>query len=249
MPLEDQVFLVLAVLFLSTFVRSAFGFGDALLAMPLLVLFVDLKTATPLVALVASTIAVVILIRQWRSVRIGSAWRLVLSSLVGIPLGLLFLNNLNEGLMKLFLAVLIIAFAVLNLARPKLLEIRDEKYAYIFGFAAGILGGAYNTNGPPVVFYGLLRGWSPASFRATLQGYFLPTGLLILSGHCISGLWTRQVLWHYLYALPVVLPAIWVGARLNRSIPEGKFDRVIHILLILIGCILLKETLQAGLGS
>ena len=41
-----------------------------------------------------------------------------------------------------------------------------------FGFFAGILGGAYNTNGPPVVIYGSLRKWSPATFRATLQGYF-----------------------------------------------------------------------------
>ena len=240
---------VLAVLFISTFVRSAFGFGDAVLAMPLLVLFIDLKTATPLVALAAGTIALCILISHWKNVRIESAWRLVLSSLAGIPLGLYLLNHLNEELMKLLLAGLIILFALINLTGPQRLVIRSERYAYLFGFTAGVFGGAYNTNGPPVVLYGLLRRWSPGSFRATLQGDFLPTGLLILIGHGISGLWTGQVLFSYLCALPVILPAIWIGAVVNRTIPEGKFDRIIYLFLLLIGCVLVRETIRNGLTT
>ncbi len=51
----DATALVLVVLFCSTFIRATFGFGDALVAMPLLAMVVGLKTATPLVALVAST--------------------------------------------------------------------------------------------------------------------------------------------------------------------------------------------------
>jgi hypothetical protein len=38
--------------------------------------------------------------------------------------------------------------------------------------SAGVLGGAYGMNGPPLVIYGSLRGSSPQHFRATLQGYF-----------------------------------------------------------------------------
>ena len=43
------------ILFISTFTRSALGFADALIAMPFLTMVLGLKTAAPLVALVATT--------------------------------------------------------------------------------------------------------------------------------------------------------------------------------------------------
>ena len=79
------IILVLSILFISTFTRSALGFGDALIAMPLLALVVGMQVATPLTALGASTIALTILVSGgWRKVDLKAAWRLIVSSLVGI---------------------------------------------------------------------------------------------------------------------------------------------------------------------
>jgi hypothetical protein len=164
--------------------------------------------------------------------------------MTGIPLGLLFLKGSHEDLMKIVLAAVIITYSTYSLVRPRLLTLKNENAAYPFGFVAGILGGAYNTNGPPVVVYGTLRGWSPNDFRATLQGYFLPSGLMIVLGHGISGLWTQQVFRHYLIALPAVLIAIFLGSRLNRAIPKGRFDRYIHLLLMAIGIFLFVQSIR-----
>ncbi|MCA9117288.1 MAG: hypothetical protein KDA79_19595, partial [Planctomycetaceae bacterium] len=54
------------VLFTAALVRSTFGFGDALVAMPLLALFMPLETAAPLVALISLLIAGSVLQRDWR---------------------------------------------------------------------------------------------------------------------------------------------------------------------------------------
>jgi len=85
------------------------------------------------------------------------------------------------------------------------------------GFVAGILGGAYGMNGPPLVAYGAWRGWSPQQFRATLQGYFLPASLMVLGGYWLTGLWTLQVTHYYLVALPEVAVAIVLGRAANRT--------------------------------
>ena len=45
---------VVAVLFLGSLVRSTFGFGDALVAMPLLTLLIPIRVATPLVAVASA---------------------------------------------------------------------------------------------------------------------------------------------------------------------------------------------------
>ena len=70
-----QTIVVVAILFVSAFARSALGFGDALIAMPLLAMVISLQTATPLVAFGASTIAFTILLSDWRSVDFRVAWR------------------------------------------------------------------------------------------------------------------------------------------------------------------------------
>ncbi|MEE9514263.1 MAG: sulfite exporter TauE/SafE family protein [Anaerolineales bacterium] len=229
---------VLFILFISTFTRSALGFGDALIAMPLLALVLGMQIATPLVAFGASTIALTILLGEWRSVDIKAAWRLILSSLVGIPIGLFLLKTAPEPVIKGGLGVLLIAFGLLNLINPKLPTFRNEKLAYVFGLVAGVLGGAYNTNGPPVVVYGTLRRWSPDSFRSTLQAYFLPTGGTILISHGLAGLWTPDVLRLYVYALPFIMLAIYLGGRVNKVISSGRFNRIIYASLVVMGALL-----------
>jgi len=47
-----------------------------------------------------------------------------------------------------------------------------------------------------------------------------------------------------LFALPLVFVFTFIGGRLNRAIPQGKFDRIIHSFLIIIGIFLLIQTLQ-----
>jgi uncharacterized membrane protein YfcA len=230
---------VLAVIFLSTFARSALGFGDALIAMPLLAMLVSVEVATPLVAFGASTIAITILVGAWKQVDVRATWRLVVSTLVGIPLGLLLLKAASQAIVEALLGLVLVGFGLYSLIAPKLPTLGNEKLSYAFGLIAGVLGGAYNTNGPPVVVYGALRRWSAERFRATMQGYFLPTGLTILVSHGLAGLWTPTVLRLYVYALPVIVTAVIVGGWVNKRIAAGRFHRAIYGFLVLMGIILI----------
>ncbi|MDP6395501.1 MAG: sulfite exporter TauE/SafE family protein [Desulfobacterales bacterium] len=190
---------VWSILSLATLVRSIFGFGEALVAMPLLVNIVDFKTATPLIAMVACTISVAIIIFDLQNIQLNSAWRLAVSSFVGIPLGLPLLKAVDVPLMKVILALVIIGFSAYRLRKPQLLTLDNEKFSFAFGFLDGFLGGAYNVAKPPVAIYGAMRRWSPKTFRATLQGYFLPTLIFIVSGHGVIGFWTPLVLKLYFF--------------------------------------------------
>ncbi len=235
---------VLAVVFAAALVRATFGFGDALVGMPLLALWVPLRAATPLVAMVAPVLSLALLTREWRHLNLRGAVRLIVSTVVGIPFGLLLLKRVDESLINLVLAAVIILFAAYNLLRPGLLRLRTERTAPVFGFIAGILGAAYNTNGPPIVIYGALRGWPPETFRATLQGYFLPTGLAILIGQGIAGLWTKPVVTTFLASLPVVFLAVVLGGALGRRIPEARFRSAVYVLMLALGLVLMIKTIS-----
>jgi len=235
---------VLAVLFLGAFTRSSLGFGDAVIAMPLLAMIIDIRTATPLVALCASLIAFTILIKNWRKTDLRTTFRLILASFAGIPVGLLIVKNIPETILKTILGTLLILYGLFRLLKPRW-NLKGDKgpIAFIFGFMAGILGGAYNTNGPPIVIYGSLRQWPKERFRATLQGYFLPTGILIFLGHGISGLWTQDVLKLFIMAIPVVLLGIFLGGKAHRSISGDRFYSWVNAAVIGMGLILVVRTL------
>jgi uncharacterized protein len=235
---------ILAVLFLATFIRSALGFGEALIAVPLLALVLPVQVAAPLAVLVSITVAVIVVAQHWRDVHVRSAGWLVFSTLFGIPLGLLLLKTASESMVKAILGIFIVAFAVYSLAGRKP-ELHNDRLAPWFGFAAGILGGAYGMNGPPLVVYGILRRWEPAQFRATLQGYFFIASMVGMAGYALAGLWTHTVSRYFLLSLPLAVAATFLGGMLHRRLSNARFLTAVNIGLALIGVLLLKQAFNA----
>ncbi|HVC18156.1 MAG TPA: sulfite exporter TauE/SafE family protein [Rhodanobacter sp.] len=233
---------VLAILFLATLIRSAFGFGEALVAVPLLAFVMPVELAAPLAVLVSITVAVVAIAQDWRHIHLRSAGWLVLSTLVGMPLGLLALHRMDARIVKAILAVVIMGFSGYSLLGRTRAMLPDDRWAWIFGFAAGVFGGAYGMNGPPLVMYGSLRGWSPQHFRATLQGYFLPASLITFAGYGLTGLWTVTVNRYYLLALPVIVLAIFLGRAANRRMNARIFVCYVHVGLVIVGALLLFQS-------
>jgi uncharacterized protein len=240
---------VLAVLCLATVVRSALGFGEALVAVPLMALVLPVEVAAPLAVLVSVTVAGVILLQDWRHVHFGGAWRLVLATFFGIPFGLLLLTHVAEPVVKALLAVVIISFTIYRLTKHTHLVLNDDRWAWGFGFAAGVLGGAYGMNGPPLAVYGALRRWTQERFRATLQGYFFPASFVGMAGYWLAGLWTASVTKYYLISLPVVLVAVFVGRVLNRRLEPRRFVVCVDVCLLLIGALLLVQSVWGHVKS
>ena len=245
-------YLVLAVpliMFVATFIRSTLGFGEALVSVPMLALLVPIQTATPLAVLVSVTVALVVVVQDWRHVHLRSAGWMVVSSLLGIPLGLWLLKAAPDPLVKALLATVILVFALYSLYQGSRWELKDDRLAWVFGFAAGVLGGAYGMNGPPLAVYGTLRRWSPVRFRATLQGYFLCASALVLLGYLNAGLWTRTVSRYYLWSLPGLAVAVLLGRAANRRLAGPRFYRLVWGGLLLIGVVLLLEACGGLCGS
>lgn len=240
---DGVVLQIMAVVFLATLIRSAFGFGEALFAVPLLARFIRVDVAVPLAVLLSITVAFIAVVQDRRHIHFSSAGLLVGFTLLGIPLGLWLLKAASESVVKAILAAVIILFSGYCLLSRRRMELKDDRLAWAFGFGAGVLGGAYGMNGPPLVVYGALRRWSPEQFRATLQGYFLPASLVGLAGYWLLGLWVAEVTRYYLLSLLPALAAIFLGRAINRRLKGPGFLVVVHLLLLGIGIALLAQAM------
>lgn len=230
---------VVTIVFVAALVHSTLGFGTALVAMPMLVAVLDVKLATPLVGLTMLTTIALLLVRSWRDLDIKAASHLLIASIPGIPLGLLVLRFAPQDLFKTTMGVLLIAVGLCNLRMSVLPRLEHIRWAHVFGFVSGFLGSAYNVNAAPVAVYGILRRWPPEGFRATLQGYFFPSTLLIVGSHALAGLWTGDVFGFYLPAVPAIIVAVFLGRIIGARIAPARFQRVLYVALLAFGLMLL----------
>jgi uncharacterized membrane protein YfcA len=246
--MDTTILHILAVVFFATLIRSTFGFGEALIAVPLLALRIPVGVAAPVAVLLSITIAAVVVAQDWRKIHVRSTGWLLAPTLIGTPLGVLLLTTVHQNLVKAALAIVLLSFSGYFLLGKRPPELRSDSHAWLLscGFVAGVLGGAYGMNGPPLVIYGAMRRWSPQHFRATLQGYFLPASIIAMAGYWFTGLWVPEVTHYYLISLCAALPAIFLGRAINHRLRGDAFLKYVYGGLVCVGVILLIQAVRGA---
>lgn len=244
--MEGTTLLILLIVFFATLIRSTFGFGEALIAVPLLAFIIPIEIAAPVAVLLSTTIAAVVVVQDWRKIHLRSTGWLLAPTFLGVPLGIALLKNAHHQAVKAALAIVIVVFAGYFLMGKRPPELRHDSRRWLLGcgFLAGILGGAYGMNGPPLVIYGAMRRWSPQHFRATLQGYFLPASIATMAGYWFGGLWIPAVTHTYLISVAGAIPAIFLGRVINHRFEGDAFLKYVHAGLLAVGLLLLVQALR-----
>lgn len=244
--MEQTTIYILIICFLATLFRSTFGFGESLIAVPLFILFIPIDEAVPLSVLMSVLVAFAVVVQDHRQVDVKSAKWLILFATLGIPIGLLMLVYGNQLVIKLGLGILIILYSLYSLfGNINLGEAKESKaWLFVCGFVSGILGGAYGLNGPPLVIYGNKMKWSAKYFRATLQAYFLPVGIISIVGYVAKDLINERVIHYFICSIPVIIPAIFLGRYFNCKLQGKAFYRYAYMGLIVIGAILIANSVQ-----
>ena len=222
-------------MFLGCFTQSLTGFGVALVTMALLPSLIGLQIATPLVALVGIVLEALILIRYRGSLKFKSILGLIVSCMVAIPVGVIYFRKLDENIALFLLGLIILLYAIYALWGFRLPTLYHPTWAWIFGFAGGLLGGAYNTSGPPAVVYGNCRKWTPQEFKSNLAGYFLVGSVVVVFTHWLSGNFTSEVWFDFWVTLPALLIGFILGQSLDKWIDPELFRKIVLVMLVVLG--------------
>lgn len=238
--------LIIAIVLFAAFLQCLTGFGFAAIIMPLLTLLLGLQMAAPLVALAGLTVYTINLVRYRQAIDFGEAWRLIAASILGVPVGIWVLTNVDPSLVSRVLGWLLILYAVYALVRPRMsrplshpepVECR-QWWVYPAGFLAGCLGGAYNTPGPPVIVYGSQRQLPRDEFRAVLQALFFFSAVFVVTAHVLARNMTQQVFTYYLYAVPALIVGILAGVRVDRHVDHARFRTLVSVMTLGLGLLL-----------
>jgi hypothetical protein len=226
---------IFSVIFMAAFVQSVSGFGGGLVPMAFLPALIGVRSASPLVSLCAICIETVLLIRFHQALSLREIWKVVLASIAGVPFGMVLLRLVSEQVALSALGAVLVGYSVYALLGKSLPELRHSFWALLAGFAGGLLGGAYNTAGPPVILYADTQRWEPDRFKSNLQGYFIVNSAQVLIGHYFAGNFRPEVLRWLPYALPAIAAGLLAGALLDKRIPPLLFRRIVLVMLLVMG--------------
>lgn len=239
-----ETILVGIVIFLASVLQGAFGFAFMLFAVPLVSFILDVKTAVPLLALLSFSTALI----YWVSVfRLSGSRRfdyrkikaLFIGAPLGIPIGIFFLIQFDVNLLKLVLGIVLILYSAYSLFNKRMVFQLPAWTGYLFGFFSGILGGAFNMGGPPVVFYISTKDWLKIDVISSLSLFYLAQSTLIILFHILVGNISRNITLTFLEILPAEILGIVLGTYIFRNMSEEKYKKRLFILLLLIGIMLM----------
>ncbi len=234
----ETLFFSALIIFAGAMVLGLSGFGGALFSMPLLVLFVDPKWAAPVVVLCYTINRIPALFALRRNLMWNHSLLLIAAAAPGAFLGTYFLKSLEPAIIMKILGTLLILYAAYKLCAPAVKLHFSLFWAIPTGFLSGLLGGAFGTDGPPVVVYAALKPWSKEQVIGMLHSFFLVAHLLIIGSYAYHGLLNASVLTASGISAPFAVAGFFLGLKINRRIRQRHFEVILSCMIGVMGFLL-----------
>lgn len=225
------------VVFSASFAQGVVGFGFGMISMALLPLVFDVSFAVVVVSGLGLLVNGSMLVSLRRDVSWHAVAPLLAGGIFGIPLGVGFLRAAPADLVLLALGTVVLGYVGWSIWGRPPREGLARGWGLVAGFTGGILGGAFNTGGPPAVMYVSGQPWSVGTTKATLQVFFVLTSVVQLSLFGASGMLSVASVGLDLVCAPAVFLGVWLGVRVGRRIDKDRFRVILLGALFVLGVV------------
>jgi uncharacterized membrane protein YfcA len=252
--MASRIFIVLAATtFASALLYTISGFGFAVVAAPLFLLFLEPTRAIQLVIIISTALSIIVLRGLLPAIAPWLLLRLALGSLVGLPLGLVAFRYAHPILVRAAAGAIIFGFAiVMAVSRRRSGQPGEGKHRAAFaaspgldlaaGAVSGIAGALVGQPGPPVLIYLLLSGAAARTVRAILLAFFaLLYGVTLVSHAATIGIPAATWL-----AGGILVPFAFLGGLAGRPIGDRLGAEAFAILAIALLAVVGAYTLGAA---
>jgi len=227
---------VLAGSLLGGFVSGLAGFGTALVTLGIWLYVIPPTLAAPLVALCSVVAQTQTLRTVWHAIDIRYAWPMLVTGVLGVPVGVALLPHADPHLFRAGVGLLLVIFSTwLLFGRPMAIGWGGRPADAVIGACGGILGGLAGLSGALPTLWATMRGWSKDRRRGLFQIYNLVVLATAFAAQLADGLVTWSILPLAAAALPGTMFGAWVGARAYLRLSDRHFHRIILMLLGLSG--------------
>ncbi|KGQ71440.1 hypothetical protein OA57_01265 [Chelonobacter oris] len=241
-----ELVVISIIIALGGFVQGLTGFGLALVSVPLLSLFIDVKVAIPLAGIFGWFVTFPIVYKMRRYVNWKTAVILFIGSLPGSYLGADILKHLPSDIILITMGVILVLSGLYSFtSKNTLFKSASKPISLGVGFFSGALGASVGEPGPPVIAYTSMLPWTNHETKSTLVFFFMLQMIGAIVGFWFKDLLTGGVLKYVGQAIPAFLIGVSLGMLsynlLNKY--QLNYHKIIYTLLIFLGTILIVKNI------
>jgi len=222
---------VAGAVLVATLVQQVSGFGFALLAVPLMAVFVGPKDAVAVAMATGLVSSGVMALGLRRLIEGPELRRLLLGAAVGLPIGVVLLREVPDDPLRAALGIVLLVMVVVTARGVRWGSTRPGVQVGA-GVLSGVLNGSLGTGGPPVVVLLQAAETEQHRFRATTTAFFAVCDLAAIPLILASGAADPSAWGYSLTSMPAIALGTVVGARLARRVDPDQFRVVVLGLLV-----------------
>lgn len=228
------------IVFIAHIIKGLTGFASSLIIVPLLSLFLDIKFVVPAMAVITLFSGLILFLMTKKHIQKDEFFLVLIFIIIGSFIGAQILANYSSVLLKKIFGIIIILFSLkmLLIADKKIIKKIKKYWGAIAGFIGGILGGMFDTNGPPIVIY-LGHKLKKQTFRATITAIFFIDVIWRNILYIWNGVATLESFKFALLLLPALIIGIFAGSKIHIKINEVLFKKAVAIILLITGILLI----------
>ncbi len=234
---------VCAIVFVAGLIKGLSGFAVGLVAVPLLVIFMDIRLVVPLSMMFAVVGSLFLIFQLMRQMQWKDLYAVMIGFAPGAAIGVFLLKAFDRDILQLILGTVLVSYSLYSLFfRIATLKI-GKVWAFAVGFSSGFLNGTIGAGGPPVIIYSALQPWSKDKTKVTIQGFAMISSLMTVIAQAFAGLVTWNLLKVFFLSLPIFVLGTYIGSRFYGAINEQSYKRIIFSLLAVVGAYIICKTL------
>ncbi len=229
--METYIWIFL-IIFAASLIQGMTSFGSSLFALPLLLVFLDIRVIVPLLASYNLVMNSMIFRKVGKDADLKKISPLLITAIIFTVIGSFLLKNLEADPIKLTVGIILFITATSNLLGFKVKLKKPERFYIPVGLASGALNGATGMSGPPVLLFLSNLDVPKKVFRSTLTSYFWVLNVVAIIMFIIQGLFDKSVLNIVLIYLPALITGTYVGLLLGEKFDERVFKKIVLVIMV-----------------
>ncbi len=242
--LSPEMLICFFTLFFAYLVFGMAGFGSALIATPILALYIPISMIVPMLALIDLTASVINLLKDGKNADYQEIKWLIPLMIIGSLIGAAILIKTRPEILILLLGIFVVCYSIQTLFFKKSQNQFSKKLVIPFGLIGGIFSALFGSGGFLYAMYLSGRINDKQRFRntqMTLIGFSTLTRVIIF---LFMGIYLNlEILQLGLLFVPAMLLGIFTGRHITLRISRELFLAFINIIILVSGIALLYRYL------
>jgi len=239
-------FIILLTIFISSLIYGLIGFGDALILIPVLTLFISIQSAVVLVNVWGVVPSLLNLIQYFKFIDKKFFIRGVITGIPGVLVGTILIVILPLRWIELTLGLFVLVYSTLKIIKygkknkpgDIIIDKSDElklpnSVLVIGGFSYGFFGALIGAAGPINIALLENTGHHREEFIGNFAAISTVFGLIRIPLYLTQQIFPTEYLLVFFIAFPVIFIATKIGHFITPKIKVESFQLIIHIILFI----------------